>query len=176
MAAMMLQKSFETHDIFNQSPPFENVDLFASDRPLQDAVAANGAGGQADALSEFARRWGTAAMFEAARVANENTPKLKSFDTKGFRRDEVEFHPAYHGFMAESMKAGLHASTWTAGGSRAPSPSEVARAARYFMVAQVENGHMCPITMTRACVGALAVEPAVLRKVIGKITSRTYDP
>ena len=112
---MMLQKSFETHDIFNQSPPFENVDLFASDRPLQDAVAANGAGGQAAALSEFARRWGTAAMFEAARVANENTPKLKTFDTKGFRRDTVEFHPAYHQFMAEAFRDGLHASTWKAG-------------------------------------------------------------
>jgi putative acyl-CoA dehydrogenase len=44
------------------------------------------------------------------------------------------------------------------------------------MVAQVENGHMCPITMTRACVGALGVEPALLAKLIGKITSRSYDP
>ena len=86
--------------------PIEDVDLFASDRALRDAVAANGAGAEAAALSEFGRRWGTAAMFEAARLANENTPKLKTFDTKGFRRDVVEFHPAYHGFMAESMRDG----------------------------------------------------------------------
>ena len=120
---------------------------------------------EAAALSAFGRHWGTAAMFEAARLANENTPKLKTFDTKGFRRDVVEFHPAYHGFMAESIAAGLHASTWTRRRhARAGAPSEVARAARYYMVAQVENGHMCPITMTRACVGALAVEPAVLRQ------------
>src|SRR5207237_6228618 len=46
----------------------------------------------------------------------------------------------------------------------------------YFMVAQVENGHMCPITMTRASVGALGVEPSLLKKLSGKITSRTYDP
>jgi putative acyl-CoA dehydrogenase len=172
---MTVQQRFETHDIFNQSPPYEDVDLFASDPALRDAVEANGAGAEAAALSRFGRHWGTAAMFDAARVANENTPKLKTFDTKGFRRDVVEFHPAYHGFMAESMKAGLHASTWKADGSRAGAPSEVARAARYFMVAQVENGHMCPITMTRACVGALAVEPSVLQKLIGKITARTYD-
>ena len=57
-------------------------------------------------VAEFDRRWGTAGMFGAARVANENTPKLRTFDAKGFRRDVVEFHPAYHGFMAESMKAG----------------------------------------------------------------------
>jgi putative acyl-CoA dehydrogenase len=176
MPAMTLQQRFETHDILNQSPPYENVDLFASDCALRDAVAANGGGDEAAALSEFGRRWGTAAMFEAARLANENTPKLRTFDTKGFRRDVVEFHPAYHDFMRQSFADGLHASTWDAQGKRAPAPSEVARAARYFMVAQVENGHMCPITMTRACVGALAVEPALLEKMIGKITSRTYDP
>jgi putative acyl-CoA dehydrogenase len=173
---MTLRLRFDTHDIFNQSPPFEDVDLFAGDRALVDAVTANGAGAEATALSEFGRRWGTAAMFEAARVANENTPKLKIFDTKGFRRDEVEFHPAYHGFMYESFRDGLHASTWDAQGKRAAAPSEVARAARYYMVAQVENGHMCPITMTRAGVGALGVEPSVRDKLIGKIVSRTYDP
>jgi putative acyl-CoA dehydrogenase len=167
---------FETHDIFNQSPPCEDVDLFATDRALQDAVAANGAGGEAPALSEFGRRWGTAAMFEAARLANENTPKLKTHDTKGYRRDVVEFHPAYHQLMAESFRDGMHASTWDAQGRRSAAPSEVARAARYFMEAQVENGHQCPITMTRACVGALGVEPALLERLIGKIVSRTYDP
>jgi putative acyl-CoA dehydrogenase len=173
---MTAQHRFETHDIFNQSPPYEDVDLFMSDRALCDAVEANGAGAEAAALADFGRQWGTAAMFDAARVANEHTPTLKTFDTKGFRRDTIEFHPAYHDFMAESMKAGLHASTWKAGGSRAPAPSEVTRAARYFMVAQVENGHMCPITMTRAGVGALAAEPAMLQQMIGKITARTYDP
>jgi putative acyl-CoA dehydrogenase len=173
---MTVQQRFETHDIFNQSPTYEGVDLFGSDQALREAVTANGAGGEAAALSAFGRHWGTADMFEAARLANENTPKLKTFDTKGFRRDTVEFHPAYHGFMAESFRAGMHASTWHADGTRAPAPSEVARAARYFMIAQVENGHMCPITMTRACVGALAVEPALLARLIGKIVSRRYDP
>ncbi|MEJ0076487.1 MAG: acyl-CoA dehydrogenase family protein [Alphaproteobacteria bacterium] len=173
---MTVRRRFDTHDIFNQSPPYEDVDLFTSDRALRDAVEANGAGAEGAALAEFGRRWGAAAMFDAARLANEHTPRLKSHDTKGFRRDTIEFHPAYHGFMAESMTAGLHASTWRADGSRAGAPSEVARAARYFMVAQVENGHMCPITMTRAGVGALAAEPAILQKMIGKIAARTYDP
>src|SRR5215213_11804849 len=103
---MTAQARFDTHDIFNQSPPYEDVDLFASDGALRDAVEANGAGAEMTALSDFGRHWGTAAMFDAARVANENTPKLKTFDTEGFRRDVVEFHPAYHGFMTESMRAG----------------------------------------------------------------------
>jgi putative acyl-CoA dehydrogenase len=88
----------------------------------------------------------------------------------------VEFHPAYHAFMAESMKAGLHCMTWQADATRAPAPAEVARAARYYMVAQVENGHMCPITMTRAAVAALAVDPALAHLLMPKIVSHDYDP
>ena len=63
--------------------------------------------------------------------------------------------------MAESVREGLHASTWQPDGTPAAAPAEVARAARFYMVAQVENGHMCPITMTRASVAALAAAPAL---------------
>jgi putative acyl-CoA dehydrogenase len=167
---------FETHEVINQSPPFVDVDLYALDRPLQDAVGTNEAAGEAVALSQFGRRWGSAEFAEQARLANENAPKLKTFDSKGFRRDAVEFHPAYHAFMAESVAAGLHASTWNAEGARAPAPTEVARAARYYMVAQVENGHMCPITMTRASVAALTAESTLARAWLPKILSRSYDP
>ena len=38
----MSQATFATHEVFNQSPPFCYVDLYAADRPLVDAVAANG--------------------------------------------------------------------------------------------------------------------------------------
>jgi putative acyl-CoA dehydrogenase len=88
----------------------------------------------------------------------------------------VEFHPAYHAFMAESIGAGLHASTWRADGRRAAAPAEVARAARFYMVAQVENGHMCPVTMTRAAVAALAAAPSLRAELMAKIASRDYDP
>jgi putative acyl-CoA dehydrogenase len=167
---------FETHEVVNQSPPYVNVDLFASDPPLQEAVRANGVGDQAAALSAFGKLWGTADMVDAGRIANENPPKLKTYDERGFHRDTVEFHPAYHRFMAESIGAGLHAMTWREGGERAPAPAEVARAARYYMVAQIENGHMCPVTMTRAAVAALAAQPDLRDQVLPKIISRQYDP
>jgi putative acyl-CoA dehydrogenase len=172
----VMAAGFETHEAFNQSPPYRDVDLFGSDRALQDAVAANGAAGEAVALSAFGRHWGSAAMFEQARLANENPPVLRAFDASGNRRDTVEFHPAYHHFMAESVAAGLHASTWRADATRAAAPAEVARAARYVMVAQVENGHMCPITMTRAAVAAFAAEPALVGMLMPKLVSRQYDP
>jgi putative acyl-CoA dehydrogenase len=78
--------------------------------------------------------------------------------------------------MAESVGARLHASTWQADATPAAAPAEVARAARYYMVAQVENGHMCPVTMTRAAVAALAVEPALAARLMPKIVSADYDP
>jgi len=58
----MSQVSFATHEVFNQSPPFEDVNLYALDQPLAGAVAANGGGGAKDELSEFGRHWGSAAM------------------------------------------------------------------------------------------------------------------
>jgi putative acyl-CoA dehydrogenase len=159
----------------NQSPPFVDIDLYGSDLPLQSAVAANGAQAEAPALAEFGRRWASAEMFDTARRANENPPRLHAYDARGFRLDTVEFHPAYHRFMAESMAAGLHASTWRGDGTAAPAPAQVARAARFYMAAQVETGHLCPITMTRAAIAALVVEPALAGKLLPKILSRQYD-
>jgi putative acyl-CoA dehydrogenase len=172
----MTQASFATHEVFNQSPPFWDVDLFALDRPLVEAVAANGGASAHDELSGFGKHWGSAAMAERGRVANENTPKLRSFDSRGVRRDEVEFHPAYHELMAQSAHAGMHNSTWTADGKPAGGAAEVVRAAKFYMASQVETGHLCPITMTRASVAALASQPDILAKTMPVISTRSYDP
>jgi putative acyl-CoA dehydrogenase len=167
---------FDIGEVFNQSPPYENVDLFSSDTPLVEAVKANGDGGDLTALAAFGRQWGAGEAFSLARRANENPPKLYTFDPKGFRRDVVEFHPAYHDLMRASVAAGLHASTWTPAGQRTAPPAEVARAARYYMVAQIESGHLCPITMTRAALAPLGAAPALLAQVAPKVVTRSYDP
>ena len=168
--------SSATHEVFNQSPPFEDVDLFALDRPLKEAVAANGGTPAEKELSEFGRHWGSAAMAERGRLANENTPKLRTFDARGVRRDRVEFHPAYHELMARSAHAGIHYSTWTVSGKPAGGAAEVVRAAKFYIAAQVETGHLCPITMTRASVAALAVQPDLLAKAMPVIATEAYDP
>src|ERR1700694_198135 len=170
----MTQTSFATHEVLNQPPPFEEVDLFALDRPLVDAVAANGASA-AKELSEFGQHWGSAAMAGRGRIPNENTPKLRTFEPRGNGRDEVEFHPAYHELMARSAHAGVHNSTWNDEGKPAGGAAEVVRAAKFYMAAQVETGHLCPITMTRASVAALAVQPDLLAKAMPVIGTRAYD-
>lgn len=172
----MTQPSFATHEVFNQSPPFEDIDLFAVDRPLVDAVKANGGAAAERELSQFGKHWGSAAMADRGRAANENTPKLRSFDAKGNRRDQVEFHPAYHELMAHSAHAGVHNSTWTADGKPAGDAAEVIRAAKFYMASQVETGHLCPITMTRASVAALAMQPDLLARVMPVLSTKSYDP
>jgi putative acyl-CoA dehydrogenase len=163
--------SFLEDASFNQSPAFGDVDLFGADRPLADA--AQRAGLDLAALSVCGRDYGAAETLDLGRVANENPPKIRLMDGKGNRLDFVEFHPAYHALMAKSIGHGIHASTHD--GSDSTSPVS-ARAVRLYLATQAESGHMCPITMTHACIGALRSEPALLAKWLPQIGTRTYDP
>jgi putative acyl-CoA dehydrogenase len=156
---------------FNQSPMFGGVDLFSADRPLADAAAR--AGLDLASLSACGKDYGDAATLDLGRVANENPPKLHVMDGKGNRLDLVEFHPAYHAMMAKSIGHGIHASAHD--GSDAAGPVS-ARAVRLYLATQAESGHLCPITMTHACIGALRSEPALLAKWLPRIQTRTYDP
>ena len=116
-------------------------------------------------------------MFALARRANENPPKLYTFDPKGFRRDVVEFHPdlsrsdaGEHRRRAACLDLGVLRRARAAA-------AEVARAARYYMTAQVESGHLCPITMTRAALAPLAAAPALLAEIAPESGDRgSYDP
>ena len=92
---MALPTHLPTHEAFNQSPPYVDVDLYSSDAPLRERSRRTAAGRNV-ALSQFGRHWGAAKMFELARAANENPPKLRAFDAQGFCLDWVDFHPAYH--------------------------------------------------------------------------------
>src|SRR5947209_9779179 len=44
------------------------------------------------------------------------------------------------------------------------------------MGAKVETGHLCPITMTRASVAALAVQPDLRARVMPVLSTKSYDP
>jgi len=156
---------------FNQSPDFGDVDLFSADRPLADAAARGGL--DLAGLSACGKDYGAAGTLDLGRVANENPPKLHIVDGKGNRIDFVEFHPAYHALMAKSIGHGIHASAHD--GSDRPGPVST-RAVRLYLATQAESGHMCPITMTHACVGALRAEPALLARWLPKIQTRAYDP
>ncbi len=111
---------FDTHEVFNQSPPYENVDLFSSDAAAAGRGQGEWRGRRGAGARGLRQAMGHGGDVRARRGAPTRTRRsFTTFDAKGFRRDTVEFHPAYHQFMRESVAAGLHASTWTAAGERA---------------------------------------------------------
>jgi putative acyl-CoA dehydrogenase len=167
-----------THEVLNQSPPFEDVNLFTTDRALMEAVNREGGGFAADELAAFGEVCGSAAAFERGRLANENPPRLRPFDSKGRRLDVVEFHPAYHECMAISVAKGLHCSAWehlAELGAKPRPGANVVRSAGCYMAIQMEAGHQCPITMTNASVPTLLLQPGIAAEWLPKILAREYD-
>jgi putative acyl-CoA dehydrogenase len=163
---------FDTHEVFNQASPFADVNLYACDPALQEALAREGAGWDDAALRELGATLGRADTLELGRVANDHPPELVNFDRSGRRIDEVEFHPSWHQLMALMIGEGVHAAPWDSGQPGA----QVARAARFVLFGQVENGAQCPVTMTYASVPALRQAGAIAEQWLPKILSRQYDP
>jgi putative acyl-CoA dehydrogenase len=173
-----MNSPFTTHEVLNQSPIFENVNLFTSDRALMEAVNREGGGAAVKRLTAFGEACGSVAAFERGRLANENPPRLKTFDSKGRRLDLVEFHPAYHECMAMSVAEGLHCTAWEHAASPGAKPvagANVVRSAGCYMAIQMEAGHQCPVTMTNASVPTLLLQPEVAADWLPKILTRHYD-
>jgi putative acyl-CoA dehydrogenase len=161
-----------THDVFNQTPPLADYNPFLSDIALQDAVEREGAGAAREALVARGGEIGSAAMIALAEAANRNSPVLKAFDATGHRRDVVEFHPAYHELMAYLARHGASAGPWAS-----PAPgAHAARAALYYLYSQIEDGTLCPTTMTYASVPALRDDPALAATWLPRIERCEYDP
>ncbi|HEY6579439.1 MAG TPA: acyl-CoA dehydrogenase family protein, partial [Rhizomicrobium sp.] len=161
----------DTHEVINQPPPFEGVNLFQSDLALMEAVARAGGARHAERLGVFGARAGSAETAEWARAANAFPPQMKAFDRCGRRIDEVEFHPAYHALMKLGLEEGVASAAWT--GERA---GQVLHAALEFLMAQAEPGVCCPMTMTYASVAALRRQPDIAAQWLPRILAQRYDP
>jgi len=168
-----------THEITNQVPVLEDINLFTADLALEEAVTREGGAAALKELRAFGLVTGSAEAFEQGRLANENPPRLRTHDSRGRRIDLVEFHPAYHTLMETSFREGLHSPVAYGTGRQTPGPrpgAHVIRAAGLYMAAQMEAGHCCPITMTAAAAASIAQEPSLAKEWLPKIHSRTYDP
>ncbi|HKA99049.1 MAG TPA: acyl-CoA dehydrogenase family protein [Streptosporangiaceae bacterium] len=160
-----------THQVRNQVPPLVGYDV-ADDATLLEAADREGAGWAAADLHTLGRLAGSAATGEQARLANEHPPVLRSHDRWGNRIDEVEFHPAWHVLMSTAVGHGLHATPW----ADQRHGAHVARAAKFYVWAQAEAGHGCPISMTYAAIPALRHAPALAGRFEPLLAARTYDP
>ena len=163
---------FETHEVLNQPTPLTGYDLFGSDRALAEAIAREGAAWADVRLSAFGRTVGSPEVIEAGVQANRNPPILHAFDRFGHRRDEVEFHPAWHALMRLAVAEGLHTGPW----SEPQEGAHVARAAGFYMLGQVEAGVQCPLAMTYGAAPVLARAPAIAEEWLPRLYSRRYDP
>jgi putative acyl-CoA dehydrogenase len=161
-----------THEVLNQPPPLEGYDLYASDAALREGLAREGAGWAEARVQALGGVLGKAEWFAVGRQANRFPPELRSHDRFGNRIDEVEFHPAWHEVMGLAMAHEVHSLPW-----RHPRPgAQAARAALLSLLAQVEAGACCPITMTFACVPALRHEKGLAAEWEPRVLATEYDP
>lgn len=174
MAATAHPDTWQTHEVFNQTPPLVDVDVFSSNLPLVEALAREGGGWAAERAAALGCFVGAAGGPQElwGRQANENKPVLHTHDRYGHRIDEVEFHPAWHSLMKMGVEHELHSLPWT---SSEPG-AHVARAGLYMTAMQAEAGFACPITMTFAVVPALRATPALAAEWEPLITATSYDP
>jgi putative acyl-CoA dehydrogenase len=167
-----------THEVLNQPPPLAGYDLYEADPVLAEAVRREGAGWASERLRALGTLAGTPEAIAWGEAANASPPVLRTHDRYGRRVDEVDFHPAWHRLLGTAVANGLHAAPW-----RDPGPgAQVARAAGFYLWAQVEAGHGCPVSMTYAAVPALRAASELgaaqgLREVWEpKLTALAYQP
>jgi putative acyl-CoA dehydrogenase len=161
-----------THTVFNQAPAFEDVNLFTSDRILTEALRREGAGWAEERARAFGEIAGRRETIAWGFQANEHPPVLRTHDRNGNRIDEVEFHPTWHALMALGVEHGLHSLPW----SEPRAGAHVARAALFMMLAEVEAGVGCPLSMTYSAVPALRLQPELAAEWEPRFTSTVYDP
>ena len=167
----MLTAPAATHEVLNQPPPLRGRNLFEDDAALREGVDREGAAWARGRLRAEGAFWGGEPVAWGF-AANESPPVLHTHDRYGHRRDEVEFHPAWHELMRAGVEHELHALPW-----RTDRPgAHVARAAAYACAIQAEAGFACPITMTFAAVPALRAQPDLAEEWVPRLTATTYEP
>ena len=169
---------FATHTVTNQVPPLTDVNLFASDIALTEAVTREGATHASRILNAFGLTAGSEEARELATFANRHVPDLSTHDRHGRRLDVVSYHPSYHELMRISCAEGLSNSVWSHLGPPGSAPDKAAhviRAANLYLAAQMEPGHCCPLTMTNAAVPVILGNQQLARDWLPLILSRTYD-
>jgi len=163
---------WQTHEITNQVPELQNYNLFETDVCLRDGVNQYAAAWHKEALHQFGDRLGTPDVIALGELANKHLPELNTHDRHGKRIDHVTFHASWHQLLSMLREQDLHAMPW----SRPRTGAQVARAAGYYMQAQIEAGSLCPTTMTFAAIPVLQKEPALFAQLQSQLFSSEHDP
>ncbi|QRM55043.1 acyl-CoA dehydrogenase family protein [Sinorhizobium sp. BG8] len=157
----------------NQPKLWSGINAYRTDPLLVDATASMPKALR-DEFDVIGRYVTSPEAQELARMANQGVPELRTHGPRGERIDVVDFHPAWHALMRRSMTNGLNCSVWENVADE-QGRAHRARAVRFYLTAQLECGHLCPLTMTSASVAALSASPAVQREWGRRVLSRKYD-
>jgi putative acyl-CoA dehydrogenase len=160
-----------THAVENQAEPLQDVNRYAANLALQEAVAREGAGWAHDELLAAGAELGGREWIERGDAANRNPPVLHAFDRAGRRRDAFEFHPAWHECLRWLKAKGVDTGAW----ADPRRGAHVRRAALFQLFAEIEDGSLCPTTMTYGAVPPLARSPELSREWMPLLLSREYD-
>lgn len=160
-----------THEVTNQAPPLTGHNP-AEDAVLLEGIRREGAEWHIEELRRFGKLVGSEEARTWADQANRHEPELRTHDRYGHRIDEVDFHPAYHSLLTATVGAGAAGSAWA---DERPG-AHVARAGTFMLATMMEQGHMCPVSMTYAVIPALRRAPELAKVYEPLLTSRTYDP
>lgn len=171
MNAPVPASPFATHEVANQSEPLEGVNLYAVNLAIQEAVAREGAAWSQEELLAAGAELGSPGWRSRGEDANRNPPVLRAFDRAGRRLDVFEFHPAWHECLRWLKGKGVDAGAW----AEPRRGAHVRRAALFQLFAEVEDGSLCPTTMTYGAVPPISRSPALAREWMPLLLSREYD-
>jgi putative acyl-CoA dehydrogenase len=160
-----------THDVLNQSVPFEDVNLFDSDLALREALEREGAEWALDRVRDVGVVAGSAEAQEHGRRAERNEPRLRTHDRFGHRLDEVELDPSWHWLLRGAVEREIHSLPW-----RDPRPgAHVARAALELLWTHANAGVICPVSMTYSAIPALRRDPELAAEWEPRLTLPDYE-
>jgi putative acyl-CoA dehydrogenase len=160
-----------SHDVLNQSVPFEDVNLFDADLALREGLEREGAGWAVDRARDTGAVAGSAEAAEHGRRAERNEPRLITHDRFGHRVDQVDLDPSWHWLLRGAVEREIHALPW-----RDPQPgAHVARAALELLWTHANAGVMCPVSMTYSAVPALRRDPALAAEWEPRLTLPDYE-
>ena len=160
-----------THEVFNQSTPLADINLFNGNRPLQQALHSLLPGHDRERFAAMGAELGSAAMQAHARLANLHPPVLHAYDRFGHRVDQVEFHPGYHALLESALRHKLHAAPWAEGPG-----AHIERAAAMMLFTETEPSVLCPVSMSYAVMPALRGASRIFDDWFPKLVATRYDP
>jgi putative acyl-CoA dehydrogenase len=140
-----------TREVRNQVSPLQPINLFEVDLALREGLEREGGAWGLDRARETGAAAGSEEAVEHGRRAERNEPILRTHDRYGNRIDQVELDPSWHWLLTGAVERGLAGLPW-----RDPrAGAHVVRGALFSLWGNVNDGVMCPVSMTYAAVPAL---------------------